>query len=101
MHAEEILSTVKARHGNHEVTSGVAECEACLLCKPLDFAFVIALTRASISVFDDIVREHGRETVRTLARAISHDLRDKAAVIIIDDRTRHSAKKGKGVDMPV
>ena len=47
------------------------------------------------------MRLQGAEQRGALARPVRQDLRDQAAVIVIEHRQWHPAKEGKGMDMAV
>ena len=73
----ELCPTGKAGDGHHEVPSGVAN-------KPLDAALVIPLARPSIAVPKQVMRLQGAEQRGALARPVRQDLRDQAAIIVIE-----------------
>ena len=82
------------RGGHHEVAAPIAD-------QTFDFTLVIAFAGAIISIPDHIMRQHRAEPLCSLAFAIWHDLRDQAAVIVVEHRLRHRVKERKRVNMPI
>ena len=68
---------------------------------PLDIALVIPFAGPPVAVSEQVVRQQPAEQRGPHPRAIRLDLRDQAAVVVIENRLRHPAKEGKGMHMPV
>ena len=80
--------------GHHEVAPSVAD-------QAFNLALIVAFPRAAITVPDDVVRKHGAEPLRALARTIRHNLGHKAAVIVVQNGTRNCLEESKGMNMSV
>ena len=84
----------KERDRHHVVPAGVTN-------HPLNIAFVVPLAGAPIAVPKQVMGLKAAEQRRADARAVRLDLRDQAAVIVIQYRLRNTAEEGEGMDMAV
>ena len=70
--------TWKAWHWNHKVTAAISN-------EPFDFAFIVPLARAAVSITDNMVGQHRTEPLGSLTFAIRHDFSDQTPIVVIQN----------------
>ena len=83
------IPTLEPGQRRHEVPPGVAN-------HPLHIAFIVTLARTAVAVFEKVMGHQPGEGSGPLPCPVRQNARHKALVIVIQDRLRHAAKKGKG-----
>jgi hypothetical protein len=76
----------RPRHRHQQVPPDPAD-------QPLDFAFVVALTRAAKPVGKDVMRLQLAEHPRPLADPVAQDARHRQLGIVVQDRARNLAEE--------
>src|SRR5690606_13369218 len=84
----ECLPCRKLRDRDHEVAPGVTD-------QSFDAALVIALSRTTVAIADQVMGQKPAKQGRPLARAIRQDLRHKATVVVVDNRLRHGPEESE------
>ena len=82
------------RDRHHEIAAAVTN-------QPFHIAFLVPLARAGIAVADHVMRQESAEQRGTLARAVWQDFRHKAAIVVVNDGTRHRAEEREGMNVSV
>lgn len=67
----------------------------------LDLALVIPPAGSAIAVSEQAMRQEPAEERGPQARSVEQDLRDQAAVVVVELKQRHPAEEGKGVDVAI
>ncbi|EPD12145.1 hypothetical protein L196_11443, partial [Cycloclasticus pugetii] len=84
----ESFPTAKARDGNHEVPPGISH-------EPFGVALVIAFARPPVAIAKQVVRLQPTEQRGAPTCPVRQDLRDQAAIIVIEHRQRHASEESE------
>jgi hypothetical protein len=85
---------VKVAHRYHKASSHEAD-------QPFDIAFVIALAGAAELVFEQIMALQRAEHLAARPRSVAQYPRHRQFGVIVKDRARYAAEKGKRLHMPI
>ena len=84
----------RVRQRRHEGALGV-------LHQPFDLAFVVALARPAEAIPKQEMADQLGEGARAGTLAVAEDPGHRQLGVVVQDRLRHAAEKGKGRDVPV
>src|SRR4029453_1941400 len=82
------------RHGSKEVGPGILD-------QGLDLAFVVALTRTAKPLLEQVMADELRKGTGALALTLTKNPRHRNFEIVVQNRDRHAAKKGKRRDVSI
>jgi hypothetical protein len=86
------MSQLRDRH--HEVASAIAD-------ETLDVPFVVAFAGTAIAIPYQVVGQEAAEQCCALACPIGEDLRNKAAIVVVDNRLWHRSEERERMDVTI